>query len=73
MALSLDLRLLKIQIAIKTSEQPMIIVNNRACSVSRSFATMSSCLGTRFKTLQSNPLAIQIAAMEKDRSLWADL
>ena len=63
MALNPDLRSLKIHTAIKISKQPMIIVNDGAFSDPRIFATISSCLGTRFKTLQNNPLAIQMAAI----------
>ena len=73
MALSFDLKLLKIQIAIKISEHPMIIDHVREYSVPRMCPIMRSCLGTRFKTLQNNPFAIQIAAIQKEKSVWVDL
>ena len=62
-ALSFVLNRLKIHMAIITSDSPMHTVSSLACSVPKIRDTISSCLGTRFNTLQHNPLMIQIMAM----------
>ena len=63
MALISDLNLDKIQIASTTSDNPIRTVKNLELSALKILATICSCRGTRFNTLQSNPLIIQTEAM----------
>lgn len=63
-AFILDLSFVKIQIAIPVSASPMRSVNGREKSFPKIRATISSCRGRRFSTLQKNPLAIHTVAMK---------
>lgn len=63
-AFSLGLIPLKIQTAIAISESPIALVKSSAWSLPKILATISWCRGTRFRSLQKSPFAIQIAAMK---------
>lgn len=62
-AFNLDLYSLMIQIAIAISDKPISIVSGLALVSPSIRATISWCLGTRFKTLQINPLISHTAAI----------
>lgn len=63
MAFNFDLNLVKIQIAITISESPIKTVNGLEYSSPKILATICSCRGTRFSTLQTGPLASQTVAI----------
>lgn len=63
MAHNLGCILLKIQIAIRISNTPIVRVASVAYSSPNILATISRCLGTRFNTLQNNPLTSHISAI----------
>ena len=71
MAFSLGHFPLRIQTAMAISEKPIAFVNIVACSCPKITATISWCLGTRFRTLQTRPLMSQMEARRGVRSLWA--
>ena len=70
MALSLDLNLVKIHTAMTISASPINMVRVLEKSWPRMPATICSCRGTRFKTLQKNPLVNQTAAMKQVSMLF---
>ena len=63
-AFNFVLKALKIQTAIMISESPIRIVNSLEWSSPNILATICSCLGTRFRTLQKSPFAIQTVAIQ---------
>lgn len=67
--------LLKIQMVINTSLAPIRIVKMFAEGLSRCkiLPTISSCLGTRFSTLQKSPFTSQTVAMSMLRILFVRL
>ncbi len=64
MALNLVLNLVKIQIAIIISDSPIKIVKTLEYWSPKILATICSCLGTRFSTLQNRPLISQTIAIK---------
>ena len=70
MAFNFDLNFVNTQIAIIISESPIKMVNNLEFSSPKILATISSCLGTRFSTLQTRPFASQTKAIKKVKVLW---
>lgn len=58
-AFILDLNLVKIQKAIMLSNNPIIIVKGLEKSYPKILATICSCLGVRFSTLQKRPFVSQ--------------
>ena len=63
-AFNFVLKVLKIQTAIIISESPIKIVNSLEWSSPNILATICSCLGARFRTLQKSPFAIQTVAIQ---------
>jgi len=63
-ALNFDLKRVKIQIAITVSASPIKNVSSREWSFPKILATICSCRGTRFSTLQKSPLANQTVAIK---------
>ena len=70
MAQNLFLNPLKIQIAITISESPINVVRSREWSLPNIRETICSCLGTRFRTLQTSPLINQTIEMKYNKILW---
>jgi hypothetical protein len=70
MAFNFDLNFVKTQIAIIISESPIKTVNNLEFSSPKMLATICSCLGTRFSTLQTSPFISQTVAIRRVRVLW---
>lgn len=63
-ALSFDLNLVKIQMAIAVSASPIKSVISRECSLPKIPATICWCRGTRLSTLQNSPLANHTVAIK---------
>ena len=72
-AFNLDFNFETTQIAIIISETPMARVNGLEKSSPIIFPTICSCLGTRFKILQTSPLISQTAVIRMLNMEWSFL
>lgn len=63
MAHNLDCILVNIQMAIRISNTPIVLVASVAYSSPNILATICRCLGTRFNTLQNNPFTNHTSAI----------